>query len=191
MQPTPPSGNQQPKYRPPNARVPIPDGAPKAADAVLRIVKAIESQVFHWEERISDNKKAVRVEVDGFEVLIDVHPCRLGTRKNDSGFFMGGAYVRKGGDGNECNLDRLAEESREELGYDLRDVFIACFAGLFETQIAEMIKNKDAASAATADTNWRQTRRDAEAAQAPPQANPGTPGTPGAPADWRPWHQTK
>jgi hypothetical protein len=192
MQPTPSSDSQQPKYQLPNARIEIADGAPKAADAVLRVVKDIGSQVFGWEDRSSDNKKAVRVVVDGFDVLIDVHPCRMGTVQNPHGFFMGGAYVRRGGRGNECNLDQLAEQGRDDLGFDLRDLLIRHFAQLFPAQIAAMIADKDAKSDASTDVDWRQTRAGAQAAQTQtPPANPGTPGTPPAPAGWRPWHEKK
>ncbi|WP_031519141.1 hypothetical protein [Streptomyces sp. NRRL F-5123] len=159
-------------------------GAPAAADAVLRVVRNIDACTFAWEDRTSDNKKAVRVTVDGWKLLIDVHPCRMGTVTTPQGFFMGGAYVRDGGPGNECNLDALAEAHRDDLGFDLRDVFIRRFAQLFPDEIAAMIANKDAKSPASQNTNWR-NRQD------PPKPPPGAPGgTPsGAPTGRKPWHR--
>ncbi|MFI0895522.1 hypothetical protein [Streptomyces sp. NPDC020983] len=161
MLPTPPPGNQP---------------APAAADAVLKVVRNIDAARFTWEERASANKKAVRVTVDGWPLLIDVHPCRMGTVSTPQGFFMGGAYVRGGGDGNECNLDSLADAHRDDLGLDLRDVFIRHFAQLFPAEIATMIANKDAKSRPDTDTNWR--RRDDQ--PKPP---------PGAPAERKPWNR--
>lgn len=190
MQPTPP-GDQPAKYRRPGARTPQTDRVPPAAaDAVVQVVRNIQAFQFVWEDRVSPTKKAIRVVVDGWQILIDVHPCDLGTVSTPQGFFMGGAYVRDGGKGNECNLDELAVARRDDLGMDLRDVFIRHFALLFPDQIAAMIKNKNANSIPDQDKNWR--RRDD-----PPKPPPGAPGgapsaaPSGAPAERRPWHRDK
>jgi hypothetical protein len=161
MQPTPPPGGQP---------------APAAADAVLYVVRNIGACQFVWEDRASTNMKAVRVAVGGWPVVIDVHPCRMGTVTTAQGFFMGGAYIRGGGEGNACNLDELAEANRDALGLDLRDVLIQHLAPLFPGQIAAMIANKDKKSRAEKDTNWR--RRDDQ--PKPP---------PGSEAGRKPWNR--
>lgn len=167
MLPTPPPGKQPP---------------PAAAEAVLHVVRNIGACRFAWEDRKSANKKAVRVTVDGWQLLIDIHPCGMGTAATAQGFFMGGAYIRDGGDGNQCNLDELAEANRDGLGLDLRDVLIQHLAPLFPGQIAAMIANKDTKSRAEQDTNWR--RRD-DQPKPPPGAAGGTPGSAqNAPKPW-------